>query len=134
MVELTEEIKAAMATVKAFPVATASKKGIPNVVPIGFCRVADGSTIWIADNFMRKSLANVKENPKVAIFVWGPETKGCWQIKGDVEIKTSGPEFEEMQEWVFAKMARASAKSLLIVKVTEVYQCAPGPNAGERLL
>ena len=36
MVSLTEEMKAAFRTMKAFPVATASKDGWPNVVPIGF--------------------------------------------------------------------------------------------------
>ena len=90
MTALTEEMKAAFATIKAFPVATASKDGWPNVVPIGFVELVDDETIWIADNFMKKTLANVQENPKVSIYVWGPETKGCFQIKGDVELKTRG--------------------------------------------
>lgn len=134
MVALTEEMKAAFATIKAFPVATASKDGWPNVVPIGFVELVDDETIWISDNFMKKTLANVQENPKVSIYVWGPETKGCFQIKGDVELKTSGPEFEKMQETVRSKMAQAPAKGLLIVKIREVYTCNPGPDAGARLL
>ena len=134
MVALTKEMKAAFATMKAFPVATASKDGWPNVVPIGFVMLIDDETIWIADNFMKKTLANVQENPKVSNYVWGPETKGCFQVKGEVELKTSGPEFENMQETVRAKMAKAPAKTLLVMKIREVYQCAPGPNAGEKLL
>jgi len=134
MVALTEEMKGAFATIKAFPVATASKEGWPNVVPIGFVELVDDETIWIADNFMKKSLANVRENPKIAIYVWGPETKGCFQIKGDVELKTEGPEFAKMQETVRSKMSQAPAKGLMIVKSREVYTCAPGPNAGDRLL
>jgi len=134
MVALTEEMKAAFATIKAFPVATASKDGWPNVVPIGFVELVDDEIIWLADNFMKKTLANVRENPKVAIYVWGPETKGCFQIKGDVELKTEGPEFVKMQETVRAKMAQAPAKGLMIVKIREVYTCAPGPNAGDKLL
>jgi predicted pyridoxine 5'-phosphate oxidase superfamily flavin-nucleotide-binding protein len=134
MVALTDEMKTAFATIKAFPVATASKDGWPNVVPIGFVELVDNETIWIADNFMKKTLANVKENPRISIFIWGPETKGCFQVKGDVELKTSGPEFDKMQETVRAKMAKAPAKGLLIMKIREVYQCAPGPNAGDKLL
>lgn len=134
MVVLTEEIKSAFRTIKAFPVATASKDGVPNVVPIGFLELVDDETIWIADNFMKKTLANVLENPKVSIYVWGPETKGCFQVKGSVEVKTSGPEFEKMQETVRAKMAQAPAKGLLVMKIQDVYQCAPGPAAGERIL
>lgn len=134
MVALTEEMKAAFSTMKAFPVATASKDGWPNVVPIGFVELVDDETIWIADNFMKKTLANVRENPKVSIYVWGPETKGCFQVKGDVEVRSEGPEFEKMQLTVRSKMAKAPAKNLLVMKVREVYECSPGPKAGEKIL
>lgn len=134
MVALTEEIKRALSTVKVFPVATASKDGVPNVVPIGFLELADDETVWISDNFMKKTLDNVLENPKVSFYVWGPETNGCFQIKGTVEVKTSGPEFDKMQETVRAKMAQAPAKGLLVMTIQEVFQCAPGPDAGEQIL
>ncbi|HOB07302.1 MAG TPA: pyridoxamine 5'-phosphate oxidase family protein [Methanoculleus sp.] len=134
MVALTEEMKAAFRTMKAYPVATASKEGWPNVVPIAFVEIVDDETIWIADNYMKKTLANVQENPRVAIYIWGPETKGCFQIKGDVEIRTSGPEFEKMQFTVRSKMAKAPAKTLLIMKIREVYECTPGSRAGEKIL
>ena len=133
MVALTEEMKTAFRTMKAFPVATASKEGWPNVVPIGFVEIVDDETIWIADNFMKKTLANIQENPKVSIYIWGPETKGCFQIKGDVEIRSSGPEFEKMQFTVRSKMAKAPAKSLLIMTIQEIYECTPGPQAGEKI-
>ena len=134
MVALTEEMKAAFRAMKAYPVATASKEGWPNVVPIAFVEIVDDETIWIADNYMKKTLANVQENPRVAIYIWGPETKGCFQIKGDVEIRTSGPEFEKMQFTVRSKMAKAPAKTLLIMKIREVYECTPGSRAGEKIL
>ena len=134
MVALSEEMKAAFRTMKAYPVATASKEGWPNVVPIAFVEIVDDETIWIADNYMKKTLANVQENPRVAIYIWGPETKGCFQIKGDVEIRTSGPEFEKMQFTVRSKMAKAPAKTLLIMKIREVYECTPGSRAGEKIL
>ncbi|MDA0524804.1 pyridoxamine 5'-phosphate oxidase family protein [Methanococcoides alaskense] len=116
MITLTEEMKAAFNTIKIFPVATASKEGVPNVVPIGVISLVDDSTIWIADNFMKKTLSNVLEDPKVPIYVWGPETKGSFQIKGDVELKTSGPEFGTIK-------GKSPAKGLLIVKITDVYDC-----------
>lgn len=133
MVALTEEMKKAFRTMKTFPVATASKDGWPNVVPIKFVELVDDETIWITDNFMQKTLANVLENPKVAIYVWGPETKGCFQVKGDVVVRTEGPEFERMQSVVRSAMATAPAKSLFIVKIREIYECSPGPKAGEKI-
>ncbi len=134
MTALTEEMKTAFATMKAFPVATASADGWPNVVPIGFVELVDDETIWIADNFMKKTLANNRENPKVSIYVWGPDTKGCFQIKGDIRLKTFGADFEKMQQTVRAKMVTAPAKGLMVVTIREVFQCDPGPDAGAKLL
>jgi len=132
MVALTEEMKAAFRTMKVFPVATASKDGWPNVVPIGFVELVDDETIWIADNFMKKTLANVRENPKVSIYIWGAETKGCFQVKGNVEVRTSGPEFEKMQFTVRSKMAKAPAKSLLIMKIRRSTSALPARGREKR--
>ncbi|WP_440955784.1 pyridoxamine 5'-phosphate oxidase family protein [Methanosarcina sp. Mfa9] len=134
MVQLTEDIKTAFSKVKIFPVATASKEGVPNVVPIGFCQLVDDETIWIADNFMVKSLANLEANPNVAIYVWGPETGGCFQIKGEAAIINSGDKFEKMREIVHSAKPGLPAKNLIEVKITGVFQCAPGPEAGKKLL
>lgn len=134
MVKLTEDIKTAFSKVKVFPVATASKDGIPNVVPMGFCKLMDDETIWIADNFMLKSLANLKENPNLAIYIWGPDTGGCFQIKGKADLFDSGEKFEKMRSIVHAAKPGLPAKTLIEVKINEVFQCAPGPGAGEKLL
>ena len=134
MVKLTEEMKEAYSKVKIFPVATSSKEGTPNVVPMGFCVLVDDETIWLADNFMLKTLANIQENPQVAVYVWGPGTGGCFQIKGDAEVKTEGPDYEKMKEMVHSAKPGLPAKSLVIVKITDVFQCSPGPEAGKKLL
>jgi predicted pyridoxine 5'-phosphate oxidase superfamily flavin-nucleotide-binding protein len=134
MVKLTEEMKTAFSKVKIFPVATASKEGVPNVVPIGFCQLVDDETIWIADNFMVKSLANLEENPNVAIYVWGPETGGCFQIKGKATLISSGEKFDKMKAIVQAAKPGLPAKTLIEVGISDVFQCAPGPAAGKKLL
>ena len=134
MVKLNEEMKTAFSKVKTFPVATASKEGVPNVVPIGFCMLVDDETIWIADNFMIKSLANLEENPNVAIYVWGPETGGCFQIKGKATVISSGEKFDKMKAMVNAAKPGLPAKTLIEVEISEVFQCSPGPEAGKKLL
>jgi predicted pyridoxine 5'-phosphate oxidase superfamily flavin-nucleotide-binding protein len=134
MVNLTAEMKEAFGKVKLFPVATASKGGVPNVVPIAYVMLINDDTIWIGDNFMNKSLANLKENPHIAIYVYDPDGKKCFQVKGKVEVKTSGPDFEKMRGIIRAKKAELPAKSLLIMKITEVFQCYYGANAGGKLL
>ena len=134
MAKLTVEMKDAFSKMKIFPVATASKDGTPNVVPIGVVELISDDTIWITDNFMNKSLSNLRINPKIALYVWGPDIKGCFQIKGIASIRSSGKEYDEMREKINRKNPALPARSLIIVKITEVFECQPGPSAGAKLL
>ncbi|AKB43911.1 MAG TPA: pyridoxamine 5'-phosphate oxidase family protein [Methanosarcina vacuolata] len=137
MVKLTDEMKEDFAKMKIFPFATASKGGEPNVIPIGMCDLQeDGETIWIADNYFNKTRNNLDENPRGAIYVWGPEIKSCYQIKGDIEIKTEGEDYEKMYKMVKSKGDRFPAKALAVMKITDVYECKPGAGAepGQKLL
>jgi predicted pyridoxine 5'-phosphate oxidase superfamily flavin-nucleotide-binding protein len=134
MVMLTAEMKEAFSQVKLFPVATCSKAGVPNVALIAFVMMASDDTLWLGDNFMNKTLANVKENPHAAISVYEPESKKCFQIKGNVEVKTTGPDYEKVKAMIHAKKPDLPAKSLLVMKITEVFSCVPGPGAGKKLI
>jgi len=134
MVKLNADMKDAFAKMKIFPVATASKDGTPNVIPLGMVELHNDETIWITDNFMNKTLSNLRTNPKIAIYIWGPEIKGCFQIKGVTSIKNSGPEYDEMKAGVNRKRPELPARSLVIVKITEVFECKPGPTAGSKIL
>jgi len=137
MVKLTDEMKEDFAKMKIFPFATASKDGEPNVIPIGMCDLQeDGETIWIADNYFNKTRNNLDENPRGAVYVWGPEIKGCYQIKGDIEIKTEGADYEKMYKMVKSKGDRFPAKALAVLKITDVYECKPGAGTepGQKLL
>ncbi|MDD1679752.1 MAG: pyridoxamine 5'-phosphate oxidase family protein [Methanomicrobiales archaeon] len=134
MVKLNDEMKSVFAKIKIFPVATASKDGIPNVTPIAFVQLVADDTIWIGDNYMVKTLANVRENPHIAIYVYDPDVKRCFQIKGRVEAQTSGPDFEKMKGIIKAKNEKYPAKTLLVVKITHVFECTPGATAGKKIL
>ena len=96
--------------------------------------LVDDETIWLTDNFMNKTLSNLRVNPKVAIYLWGPEIKGCYQVKGVAALKNSGPEYEEMKAKINKKNPALPARSLVIVKITEVFECKPGPTAGSKIL
>ncbi len=128
MAKLTAEMKEAFAKMKVFPVATATKEGTPNVIPLGIAELIDDETVWFVDNFMNKTLSNLRVNPKIAFFVWGPEIKGCYQVKGVAAIKTSGKEYDEMKAKINKKNPALPARSLVIVKITEVFECKPGPT------
>lgn len=134
MVRLNADMKEAFSKMKIFPVATASKEGTPNVIPLGMVELVNDETIWITDNFMNKTISNLRVNPKISLYIWGPEIKGCFQIKGVTSIKNSGPEYEEMKAKVNQKRPELPARSLIIMKITEVFECKPGPTAGAKIL
>lgn len=134
MAALTPVMIEALNAVKVFPLATASKDGVPNVAPMGSVFLIDPETIWIGDNFMHKSLKNVLENPRAAIYIYGPGAKGCFQVKGDVTVKTSGAEHAKMVEMIHKMKPNLPAKSLLIMKITSVFECMPGADAGKQLV
>jgi predicted pyridoxine 5'-phosphate oxidase superfamily flavin-nucleotide-binding protein len=83
---------------------------------------------------MHKTLANVKENPCISVFLYDSDSKKCLQVKGTVDIRTSGDDYEKMKKMVQEKKPGLPAKSLLIMKITEVYDCMPGPSAGKKIL
>jgi predicted pyridoxine 5'-phosphate oxidase superfamily flavin-nucleotide-binding protein len=138
MVALTTEMKAVFEKNRdrfvAFPMATASKAGVPNVAPMASIWLQDDETIWICDNYMVKTLENLRENPLVAIYMWDPDTKRCFQVKGDARILTSGDDYARMVRMVREAKPQFPAKSLIVLKITEVYECTPGKMAGEKVL
>jgi len=134
MVRLTTEMKEVFGQQKVFAAATASKNGIPNVAPVATVQLVADDTIWIGDNYMVKTLANVKENPHLALYIWDPDKKRCFQIKGSVMVKTSGAEYEKIRARIKEKGPHYPAKGLLIVTITEVYECTPGSSAGKKIL
>jgi uncharacterized protein len=134
MVALTDEMIEIFKAAKYFPLATATKDGDPNVVPVGSVFLIDPETIWIGNQFMKQTVINLKENSKACLYAWGPETKGCLKVKGKVILHTSGSEFEKMKDMVKARKAELVCKTLLEFKITEVYNCKSGPGAGNKLL
>ncbi|OPX62941.1 MAG: Pyridoxamine 5'-phosphate oxidase [Methanoregula sp. PtaU1.Bin006] len=134
MVTLTRDMKDLFARIKLFPVATASKKGVPHVTPIAFVSLVRDDTIWLADNYMSKTLANIRENPFLALYLYDADSKKCCQIHGRVEVKTTGTDYEAMKKMVLDKKPGLPAKSLLVMTITDVYDCMPGPGAGKKVL
>lgn len=108
--------------------ATASKNGEPNCSYIGAKYLLDDETIIIVDNFMRKTLKNILENPKIAIVII--RDKEAYQIKGECEYQTNGPIYEEARKWMKAKGDKYPAKGALVVKVTDIFYATSNGKAG----
>lgn len=113
-------------------VATSDSNGTPNVVPIGFCKVINDDTLLLADNFMKKTFSNLKENPKMSLII-DDVRNYPFQLKGIIEIYEDGDYFKEVTDWVAEVKNELAPKSAIIFKVTEIYSIAPGPDAGSKL-
>ena len=133
MAMITEEMKRVVEEARVFAVATANKDGEPNVVPIAFGKVLGEEEILLVDNFMNKTMENLKTNPRAAVSVWKAGDSKGYQFKGDVRIETSGRNFEGGVKMVKAKEPKLSPKAAVIVTVKSIYSITPGPDAGKLL-
>jgi uncharacterized protein len=132
LVKLTEEMKESMKGIKTIFMATCSKAGVPNVVPMATYKLLDDETMLLADNFMHKSLTNMQENPRVAISYWGE--KGGFQIKGTVTLHVNDQVHKDTVTWVKSIKETLNPKTALVVKITDVYAVKPGADAGKKIL
>lgn len=114
MAKLTEEAKKAVGEMRPSLVATASKTGKPNVSAKGSLRVLDDDHVAFADIASPRTVANIKENPQVAIIcVDAPARKWC-RIWGRGEILNSGKLFDKF----VAEFASRNMTVRNVVKVT----------------
>ena len=114
---------------------TASASGQPNSCVVGMKAVINDQTVYLSDQFFNKTLANIKENQKVAVLFW--EGHDAFQLHGTVRYVTEGAEFEEQAAWVRAAFQKIGLpfqpKGGCFIDVESVYSSAPGPNAGAQL-
>ncbi|HJJ41716.1 MAG TPA: pyridoxamine 5'-phosphate oxidase family protein [Methanocorpusculum sp.] len=135
MALLTPELREQIAKVGIIHLATASKAGVPNAVPMGAVFPKDEEdTICIANNYMNKTLANIKENPQVSLLVWSRDIGNCFQLKGTAEIVKGDEDHKRIKALLDAKKPGAfPCKELVVIHIKEIYTCKPGPDAGKKI-
>ncbi len=135
MAKLTQDMKDIMEKSRGYAVATCTRDGIPNVVPIHFLKILADDEIMLANIFMKKSFENIQQNPIVAISAWDWDVKPRkgYQFKGTPRIETSGKIFDMAVEMVHAEKPDIMPKSAIIVKITDIFVTSPGPNAGKNI-
>jgi hypothetical protein len=136
MAQMTERMMELFNKVPAVVLVTATPDGTPNAVPVGAKKIIDSETVLISDQFLNKTLANLKANPKVAVTFW--EGHEGYQLKGTITIETSGKRYEETAKWIEELGNKAGfplkSKGAVILKIDEIYGVSPGPGAGKKLV
>lgn len=132
MAALTPEMKESLAGTKLVFLATSSKNGEPNVVPVGAFRVMDDGTLLISDQFFNKTLQNMTENKRAALSWWGE--KGGFQIKGTLTLHTDDEIFRQDVAWMKEFRPNLVPKTAVLLKITDVFSIKPGADAGKKIL
>ena len=131
MAKLTAEMKDIITKAKVPVLATATKNGKPNAVPITFTKIISDDEILMMDSFMQKTRQNIEVNPLVSVSAWFESTG--YQFKGKARVESSGKTFDEGVEWVKSKSPKLNPKAAVIIKVDEIYITTGGSDAGKRL-
>lgn len=132
MAILTPEVKESLQKTKIVFLATSSKTGIPNVVPIAAVKILDDATLLISDQYFNKTLANMQENPVIALSWWGEN--GGFQIKGTVTVHTDDDTFRQDVLWMKEMRPNLVPKGAVLVKITDGYLVKPDPEPGKKIL
>ena len=135
MAKMNQRVREIFEKQESVVLATATKNGVPNVVPVSAKKIIDDETILISDQFFNKTIKNLHANPQVAITTWD-KSEG-YQLKGTVTVETSGVRFEETAQWIDAMGKKLNfplkSKGAIIIKLTEIYNVSPGPQAGTKI-
>ena len=135
MAVMSAEVQALFKEVKDVVFTTARADGQPNSCIVAMKAIVDDETVYLSDQFFKKTLANVQANPKVAIVFW--QGSEAYELYGTARYVNEGEEFTSQKEWVdaaFEKMGLPiKAKGGCYVHIDEVFSSAPGPQAGNKL-
>lgn len=106
----------------ALGLATVDKNGNPHNIAVAYCKVVKNKLI-ISNAHIRKSIANIKLNPKVALVVWNKGwEKACvgYEILGTAENHTRGQWLEFVKN--LPDNEGYTIKSALVVEIKEIRQ------------
>lgn len=93
--KMNEEIKQ-MLDENIVYLATASKEGKPNVVPIGLVHAISDNEVLIGDVWFKKTRKNLEENAQVAISFTDVKRWESYQLKGKAKIYKTGEIYEKI--------------------------------------
>lgn len=116
MAKIPDDVKKAIAEIRPALVATASKDGLPNVSPKGSFRVIDDEHVVFAELRSPRTIANLKENPKVSAIGLDPASRKGWRIWGEAEMLSEGAVFDGMSQEYASK---GKVNYVVKVKVNE---------------
>lgn len=135
MTVMPKEVQELFKEVKDVVFSTAGTDGQPNSCIVGMKAIIDDETVYLSDQFFKKTLVNVKANQKVAVVFW--KGNEAYELYGTARYVNEGADFEKQKVWVDAAFEQIGlpikAKGGCFVKVEDVFSSSPGPGAGDKI-
>ena len=127
MAQIPEEVKKIIKEQRVGFIATADKKGSPNISPKGSLRPLDDETLMFAVINSPHTQDNLKENSLVSVAVFDTQSRKGFQLKGRAEVLESGPLFEQTAQGL-SKFFPQLPPPQCVVKITveEVFEQLSG--------
>jgi len=108
----------------AIVLTTVDAEGNPNAIYATCVRKFNEGTLVVADNFFKKTRANILSGSKGSLLFITKAGKS-YQVKGYIEYHTEGAIYEDMKQWNPTKLSGHAAAAL---KVEQVF------SGGEQLV
>jgi predicted pyridoxine 5'-phosphate oxidase superfamily flavin-nucleotide-binding protein len=131
MVKVPENIREAFTAQRVIPMATVNGEGVPNVIYVGMWWWEDEKTLCVVNNYLNKTLANVKDNGRVCFVCYGKG--GSYQIKCMAEEATNGPLYVKARKLATERERTFPGRSAVVCSVLEIFQGSGGDGAGDKL-
>ena len=123
MALLPEEIKPAMQGVIPSHVVTCARDGTPNATAISQVYYVDADHVALSHQFFNKTVRNVRENPRAAVWLISPVTFDSWDLEVEFErSETSGPVFETMDMQIEAIASATGMTGIFKLKAADIYR------------
>jgi hypothetical protein len=127
MSKLTKEMKDLIEVQKVCFVATADQNGKTNVSPKGSIYVVDDETLAFADLYSKKTRANLKVNPHIALAVVDLKGFKGYQFKGKAELLEEGNIFNDVVCYLKTLPLKLPDPQYVVkIKIGEIYDLRPG--------
>lgn len=120
--KMNEEIKQ-MLDENIVYLATSTKEGKPNVVPIGLVSAISDNEVLIGDVWFKKTRKNLEENAQVAISFTDVKRWDSYQLKGKAKIYKSGAIYEKSFD-IMKKQAEKREGSVEKIENPEIIERA----------
>lgn len=124
MVKIPQEVKVAIDKTTPTCIATVNSDYVPNIIYVTFLKYINDTTVVIADNKLAKTKANILAHSDLSFVVFDPDTRKSYQLKGTVDYKEEGQQYQDVFNWVQEKRPELHPKGALYITINEIYSGA----------